>query len=228
MEKAEFAQVPGNVLGCAELNSTAKLVYALLKYRQGENPCSYWGLTAMAKDLSMSSVMVWKAVNQLEKTGWIKVKRGSACSKGTEADTNKYIINHKPELTPPLTIVKAEHKPELIKKKNTKVKTKVTGKKQQKRFVPPTPQAVTEYAKSIGFDLDGDHFCNYYEVRGWMIGKSKIRSWKACVRTWKTRAVKNEKGPNDQGDDGPPIRKLSREHTEMLGVPFEEPEEAIA
>ena len=55
-----------------------------------------------------------------------------------------------------------------------------------KRFVPPTPKEVTEYAKSISFNLDGNHFVDYYATRGWELGKGrKMKDWKACVRTWK-------------------------------------------
>lgn len=52
-------------------------------------------------------------------------------------------------------------------------------------FKPPTPEEVTEYAKSIKFALDGQKFCDWYEARNWMLGKTKMKSWKAAVRTWK-------------------------------------------
>ena len=53
------------------------------------------------------------------------------------------------------------------------------------RFVPPTPEEVTGYAKGINFDLDGQHFIDFYESKGWMIGKNKMKDWKSAVRTWK-------------------------------------------
>ena len=55
------------------------------------------------------------------------------------------------------------------------------------RFVKPSALEVTEYAKTISFDLDGQTFLDHYEANGWMRGKSKIVNWKAAVRTWKTR-----------------------------------------
>lgn len=54
-------------------------------------------------------------------------------------------------------------------------------------FRPPTPEEVTAYAKSINFELDGATFCDYYEARNWCIGKTKMKSWPAAVRTWKSR-----------------------------------------
>ena len=54
-------------------------------------------------------------------------------------------------------------------------------------MIKPSPGEVTAYAKSIGYVLDGEHFCDFYEMRGWITGKAQIpmRSWQAAVRTWK-------------------------------------------
>ena len=54
-------------------------------------------------------------------------------------------------------------------------------------FVPPTPDEVTEYARSVGYLLDGASFVDFYESKGWMVGKSRMRDWKAAVRTWRSR-----------------------------------------
>ncbi len=54
-----------------------------------------------------------------------------------------------------------------------------------KRFVKPTPAEVEEYARTIDYTIDGEAFCDFYESKGWMIGKSPMKCWKACVRTWK-------------------------------------------
>lgn len=59
------------------------------------------------------------------------------------------------------------------------------GVRQIKKFEKPNPVEVTTYAKEIGFELDGESFCDYYETKGWVYGKSPMKSWKAAVRTWK-------------------------------------------
>lgn len=61
------------------------------------------------------------------------------------------------------------------------------------RFTPPDPSVVTEYAQSIDFDLDGSQFCDFYASKGWMIGRNRMKDWKAAVRTWK-RADKKRSG----------------------------------
>ena len=77
-------------------------------------------------------------------------------------------------------------------------------KKTTTRFSPPSPTEVTEYAKTLNFTLDGEQFCAYYEARGWMLGKVKMKSWKAAVVTWKKRSKKQNTGfrvPKLQEDD---------------------------
>ncbi len=55
-----------------------------------------------------------------------------------------------------------------------------------KKFVRPTPQEVEEYARTVDYPtLDGEAFCDHYASKGYMIGKSPMKDWKACVRTWK-------------------------------------------
>lgn len=49
----------------------------------------------------------------------------------------------------------------------------------------PTPEEVTAYARKIGFILDGNAFCDYYESKGWYVGRSPMKVWQAAVRTWK-------------------------------------------
>jgi molybdenum cofactor biosynthesis enzyme MoaA len=57
--------------------------------------------------------------------------------------------------------------------------------KHSKKFIKPTPIEVTIYAKSIGFKLDGQNFVDFYESKGWVVGKSPMKDWRAAVRTWK-------------------------------------------
>ena len=54
----------------------------------------------------------------------------------------------------------------------------------------PTPAEVKEYAKTIDFDLDGEGFVDFYQSKGWLVGKSPMKDWQAAVRTWKRKDVK--------------------------------------
>ena len=54
----------------------------------------------------------------------------------------------------------------------------------KKRFVKPTVEEVREYCRERGNTVDADTFVNFYESKGWLVGKSPMKDWKAAVRNW--------------------------------------------
>ena len=54
----------------------------------------------------------------------------------------------------------------------------------RKRFNPPTVEQVQEYCWERGNTVDPQRFVDYYTSNGWMVGKNKMKDWKAAVRTW--------------------------------------------
>ena len=55
------------------------------------------------------------------------------------------------------------------------------------KFAPPTAEQVREYCQSRGNSVDPEQFIDHYEANGWIRGKSKLKDWKAAVRTWEKR-----------------------------------------
>lgn len=55
------------------------------------------------------------------------------------------------------------------------------------RFKPPTLEAVAEYCLKRQNGIDPEAFVDYYESKGWYVGKSKMKDWKAAVRNWERR-----------------------------------------
>ena len=53
-----------------------------------------------------------------------------------------------------------------------------------KAFVPPTPFEVDAYCLDMKKGMVGHEFCDFYESKGWMVGKNKMKSWEAAVRNW--------------------------------------------
>jgi hypothetical protein len=67
------------------------------------------------------------------------------------------------------------------------------------KFVPPSVDEVRIYCQERGNGIDPEHFVDYYETRGWAVGKNSMKDWKAAVRTWEGRE-KTHKGPgSDMG-----------------------------
>jgi hypothetical protein len=61
-----------------------------------------------------------------------------------------------------------------------------------KQFIPPSVGEVEAYCESRGNGIKGEAFVDYYEARGWMIGKHKMKSWQSAVRTWENRRKEQE------------------------------------
>ena len=56
--------------------------------------------------------------------------------------------------------------------------------KAAKRFKPPTLEQVREYCQERGNSVDPEAWMDFYTSKGWMVGKNKMKDWKAAVRTW--------------------------------------------
>lgn len=65
----------------------------------------------------------------------------------------------------------------------------ITPKRGTKKFTSPTIDEVAEYCRVRGNQVDAKRFFNYYESNGWMVGRNKMKDWKASVRTWEANAV---------------------------------------
>ena len=67
-------------------------------------------------------------------------------------------------------------------------------------FVPPSVEEVRAYCMERGNNIDPQYFVDYYEARGWMIGKNKMKDWRAAMRTWEQRnSGSQQKGEEDIG-----------------------------
>ena len=61
------------------------------------------------------------------------------------------------------------------------------GKKTPRRFVKPSVEEVQAYCDERDNGVDARSFVDFYESKGWMVGKNPMKDWKAAVRTWEQR-----------------------------------------
>ena len=55
----------------------------------------------------------------------------------------------------------------------------------EKRFAPPTPENVRGYCREMGYtNVDAERFVDFYAAKDWMIGKNRMKDWKAAMRNW--------------------------------------------
>ena len=56
-----------------------------------------------------------------------------------------------------------------------------------KRFTKPTLDEIKAYITEKHLSVDADRFYDYYEANGWIVGKTKMKDWKAALRNWSRR-----------------------------------------
>jgi DNA-binding transcriptional MerR regulator len=136
----------------------------------------------ISSDTGISLQTIRTLLKKFEKTNEINIQT-----------TNKFTI---------LTLCKyecyqQENEPtntQLTNEQQTTNKQLTTNKndKNEKKFIIPTFNDVLEYCMQNNLDVDGVKFINFYESKGWMVGKNKMKDWKAAVRTWvKPKQIEN-------------------------------------
>lgn len=99
---------------------------------------------------------------------------------------------------------------EINKDKNNNIKT---DKQKSTRFTPPSREEVQAYCLERKNNVDAERFIDYYTSNGWMVGKNKMKDWKASVRTW-------ERNGSNQPNKTTKTSKYSYEPDDGSDLPF--------
>ena len=62
-----------------------------------------------------------------------------------------------------------------------------------KRFKKPIIAEVKTYCDERKNNVDAQRFIDFYESKGWKVGKNPMKDWRACVRTWEKNNKQQEK-----------------------------------
>lgn len=79
----------------------------------------------------------------------------------------------------------------------------------RRRFVPPTLEEVTAYVKERESKVDPQGFIDFYSSKGWMVGRSPMKDWKAACRgaesweRWERGPSKAPHSAKDYDEGGP-------------------------
>jgi hypothetical protein len=75
-------------------------------------------------------------------------------------------------------------------------------------FNKPTVDEIRAYCTDRNNRIDAQRFFDYYESKGWLIGKTPMKDWKAAVRTWErgdSRGTYGSSTSNSSGDSKPKL-----------------------
>lgn len=173
------------------------------------------GLVAINKE---SKTAIQSTLKELEKCGYlVRTKTHDKYGrinyvydvyeepcKETPRTENPITVKPCTESMPQLNTNKSNTKELNTNKKNTKNKGKTTHK--SNKFVVPSVEEVKAYCNERNNGIDPERFVDYYEARGWMIGKNHIKDWKACIRTWE----RNDSFKPQKQQEQPEYRKYDQ------------------
>lgn len=60
----------------------------------------------------------------------------------------------------------------------------IGNKNNNKNFIIPSLEEIKTYCIERKNNINAEHFYDYYSSKGWMVGKNKMKDWKAAIRTW--------------------------------------------
>ena len=70
----------------------------------------------------------------------------------------------------------------------------------EKKFIKPTLEEIKAYCLDRHNPVDYQRFYDFYEAKGWYVGKNKMKDWKACVRTWERSTQQGNNLKNTYND----------------------------
>lgn len=75
--------------------------------------------------------------------------------------------------------------------KNVRMKEDIDIGAKRIAFVPPAIGELNFYIQEKGYSVNAEQFFDFYESKGWFVGKNKMKDWKAAVRNWARNEINN-------------------------------------
>ncbi len=88
----------------------------------------------------------------------------------------------------------------------------VKRSKDNGRFTPPSLDDIKSLIKERNYTVDPNSFLNFYASKGWMVGKNKMKDWRAALAGWESR---NKGQPPKRKSASEIVEKFHREQKEF-------------
>ena len=191
----------------SDINTQAVFIYLLLnanwedsRYRGHLIPKGslVTGRKVIAETLGMSEQNVRTSLEHLKSTNEITIKSTNKFSVVTITNWEKFQCLESEstnKLTNELTNNQPTTNQQLTTYKEIKnIRIEEDNNIYSKKFTPPSLDDVRQYCQERNNNVDPETFISFYESKGWMVGKNKMKDWKASVRTWE-RGERKESPP---------------------------------
>lgn len=161
-------------------------------------------LPSLADQTSLSIQQARTALDHLKSTGEITDRKTNRYRVITIVNYDRYQMDNRQNNRPSTGDQQANQQQYNKDNKETNNNIILLSKNNKGKFIPPTADDINQYCEEKGiYGFDADYFIDYYESLGWMIGKNKMKSWKAAVRTWLRRDEKRREQEKHKYDELP-------------------------
>lgn len=147
-------------------------------------------LPKLAEETALTIREVRTAITHLKLTGELTCK---SYSKYTVFTVKNYCLYQTSDIQNDIQATGKRHSNDILTT-TIEEKKEVNNKKEdtnvsKKKFTPPSLDDVRTYCLERSNNVDAQAFVDFYESKGWMVGKNHMKDWKAAVRTWERSAT---------------------------------------
>lgn len=202
-----YAVIPANVRYDKELTANAKLLYGEITTLCNDNGFC-WATNSYFADLygvSERSITNW--ISNLEEKEYIH------CEALHEEGVEKIFYGGRKIFLGGVEKI-FYHNNTYNKKENINISNDIFIK--EKTFKKPTLEEVQKYCEERKNTVNPQKFVDFYESKGWFIGKNKMKDWKACIRTWENKNVKQEKETPEWFSQKQELNAMSKQEQEEI------------
>lgn len=125
---------------------------------------------------------VW---NALVSTGWIDLSEdGSVLIHDWYEYAGRYLeLRYRTSDPAKLNLIKEKFSQSSVSPPNL-TKPNLT---KREAFAPPSIEEIRLYCKERNNKVNHTSFHAFYESKGWLVGKTRMKDWRAAIRTWEQR-----------------------------------------
>lgn len=146
------------------------------------------GRLKLASDLNFTEMQIRTALKKLKSTNEITIKTTSKYSIISIKNWDKYQQDNQQDNQQ--TTNKQPTNNQQITTNNNEKNDK-NDKNEKNIFVIPKIEEIKKYCNERNNKINPLQFYDYYQSKGWMIGKNKMKDWQAAVRTWEQKNKAN-------------------------------------